>query len=337
MIRHSLSSVAVAAFTVALFVPPGARGAGGAPLSPPAVAPPSGVPELIEPRSFRKAAPIQLATGSGRNRFRIHPGGEDEPPRGPRSFAVSPEGRIFILDNENSRLAVVDPTGRLRRSVRLPGARHFTGLVHLGSHKLVAYDSRRERLVLFDERGKHLRRLNRVLPGVPVVRIHRLGKNRIAVESFRRAFSVDLSNPSRARIRRHEDHQLPVKSGGFVRAVTTPGGAGTLRVLKGQAEKEIQIAPAVQGSLGSVSLLGSDKSGRLFARVEVITSMNPIRVRRFLHVYSADLQPIDSFEYPVDGLIIGDQDVDIDDNGNVHILLVHHERIVVQRFSPGTP
>lgn len=337
MIRLSLSRVAAATLAMALLVSPGVRAAAGSAPSTPVVAPPAGTPELIEPRSFRKGTPIQLAAGSGRNHFGIHPGKEDEPPRGPRSFAVSPEGRIFILDNENSRLAVVTPNGRLRRSIRLPGARHFTGLVHLGSHQLVAYDSRRERLVMFDERGKHLRRLNRVLRGVPVVRIHRLGKNRIAVESFRRAFSVDLSNPSRPRIRRHEDHQLPVKSGAFVRAITTPDGVGTLKVRNGQTERVLQVAPAVQGSLGSVSLLGSDTSGRLFARVEVLTSMNPVRVRRFLHVYSADLKPIDAFEYPVDGLILGDQDVDIGDNGNVHILLVHHDKLVVQRFSPGTP
>jgi hypothetical protein len=72
----------------------------------------------------------------------------------------------------------------------------------------------------------------------------------------------------------------------------------------------------------------------LFVRIEVLTSTSPLVVRRFIRAYDKAMNVLDTFEYPVEGLIIGDKDVDVDDQGHVYVLLTYPDRVEVQRFSP---
>jgi len=303
----------------------------------------------LDPRRFRKLEHARVLVGPQENGIGIFPGREDEAPRGPSSFTVDEAGEIHILDSEKGRLVTITPGVRELKARPLEGARNFTVLTRVSRGELAAFDSRRNELVSFDVQGKIHERL-KDLPRVPFTSIRRMADGQLALDSPRRTHVLSLpdrtatppgASPRMRLLRRPVQPQaaglVPMKSNLAARALRT-GKKGLLRVqdtgTPGAPRRELSVEPPVEGRLGAVTVLHQDSAGRLFVRIEVITRTSPLEIRRFIRAYDSKMNPIDTFEYPVEGLIIGDQDVQVDDQGNVYVMLTYPDRVEVQRFSP---
>jgi hypothetical protein len=316
----------------------------GALLSLEATAQPAG--DALAPRQFQKRDYARISTGRQEDGIGIYPGREDEAPRGPSSFTVDESGEVTILDNEKRRLVTLGSDLRELKTGLIAGARHFTQLTRVGKGELAAFDPSRRELVSLDTQGKIHERL-KDLPRVPFTRIRRLSDGQVAIDSPGRTHVLSMPEQTGARVARPGHMELMrsaappgapslapltgTRAVGGLRA----GKRGVLRVQDiGAAPRELSVEPPVPGKLGAVTVLREDSSGRLFVRIEVLTSTSPVVVRRFIRAYDAKMNVLDTFEYPVKGLIIGDKDVDIDDQGNVYVMLTHPDRVEVQRFSP---
>jgi len=303
----------------------------------------------LAPQRFRKRDYARLSTGRQEGGIGIFAGREDEAPRGPSSFIVDEAGEVTILDNEKRRLVTLGPDQRVLRTGPVEGARHFTKLTRVGKGELAAFDSRRGELVSFNAQGKIHERL-KDLPRVPFTRIRRLSDGQLAIDSPGRTHVLSLPERTRLRLARPGQMKLTRRvarpgaaslaplTGTRAAAALRTGQRGILRIqdtgAARAAPREISVEPPVPGRLGSVTVLREDSAGRLFVRIEVLTSTSPLVVRRFIRAYDKAMNVLDTFEYPVEGLIVGDDDVDIDDQGNVYVLLTYPDRVEVQRFSP---
>jgi hypothetical protein len=303
----------------------------------------------LAPRQFQERDYARVPTGGQEDGIGIFAGREDEAPRGPSSFTVDEAGEVTILDNEKRRLVALGSDQRVLKTAPIEGARHFTQLTRVGKGELAAFDSRRDELVSFSAQGKVHERL-KDLPRVPFTRIQRLSDGQVAIESPGRTHVLSLPERTGARVGKPAPMQLmrrtaqpgaaslaPV-TGTRVAGALRTGKRGLLRVqetgIARAAPRELSVEPPVPGRLGSVTVLREDSAGRLFVRIEVLTSTSPLVVRRFIRAYDKAMNVLDTFEYPVEGLIIGDKDVDVDDQGHVYVLLTYPDRVEVQRFSP---
>jgi hypothetical protein len=303
----------------------------------------------LAPRQFLKRDYASAPTGRQESDIGIFPGREDEAPRGPSSFTVDEAGQVTILDNEKRQLVTLGAEQRVLKTAPIEGARHLTQLTRVGKGELAAFDSNRGELVSLNTQGKVQERIKDV-PRVPFTSIRRLSDGQVAVDSPGRTHVLSLAPQtgtqagkpghmeSMRRVAQPGAASLAPLTGTRAAGAVRAGKRGSLHVQDAgaarAAPRAISVEPPVPGRLGAVTVLREDSAGRLFVRIEVLTSTSPLVVRRFIRAYDRAMNVLDTFEYPVEGLIIGDKDVDIDDQGHVYVLLTYPDRVEVQRFSP---
>jgi hypothetical protein len=141
---------------------------------------------------------------------------------------------------------------------------------------------------------------------------------------------------SAAKLSRSHSRALP--DGRFV--ATRRDGSGKIELVvrtgSGQASvvRRAVIEPPIPERIGSATFLAADGQGRLFVRVEVLNSENPLRVRRFVSVYDAELKRVGTFEYPLGLVTPPEDDVQVDAAGRVYVLLSFEDRFELRRFEP---
>lgn len=99
-------------------------------------------------------------------------------------------------------------------------------------------------------------------------------------------------------------------------------------------ERSAELVAPVPGRLASTTLLGTDRTGRSFYRLEVLTSEEPIRVERFIQVLGPQGQKLELINLPTDGVIVPEKDIAISEDGAVVVLLPYETKTVVVRLDP---
>lgn len=273
--------------------------------------------------------------------FGIHPGAQEDRARGPNAFTVMPDGRIVISDNEHLRLVTLSAEGRWLSTVDLPDARFISALEALDGNRLVAYHAQEDALLLLDARGQIETRARAGqslqpfggLSGIDGQGLAYRGGNafvRLDAGLIRRG-GLEQANLARSHSRTLPDGRAVAtrrtKTGPFELVVRTGDGP------QSSIQRVAMTAP-IAGDLGSATFLGSDKQGRLFVRLEVLNGSHPIQVRRFVAVYDAALTPLDAFEYPLEGVILPEDDIQVDERGTVYVLLPYRDRVELLSFKP---
>ncbi|MCK6552539.1 hypothetical protein L6R52_42315, partial [Myxococcota bacterium] len=120
------------------------------------------------------------------------------------------------------------------------------------------------------------------------------------------------------------------------RAVSTSvrDGRGTVSLFVGASDLPSKTAEVTVPSaeIASLTYVATDRQGRIFVRLETLEAGETLRVRRFVRVYDRELVELTTFEYPLEGVLVPEKDLDVDDAGNVFVLLPYADRVQVVRY-----
>ncbi len=313
--------------------------------------PPTGVRLIRAP--WRQQVVAEIPTGNADDALGVHAGRDEERARGPSAIIAMPKGEVLIVDGEKDRAVVLSNKRIVRRS-KLPIARTVSDAAHVGDGRVVLYDAKDAQLWMVDDRGGVERLLANRLKRFKGLR--RIASGRVVVEEQDGSYEIDKRTlprrarslvrplthvapppppPQRLKLTRMAHRRTATRSGST--EVVMKRGAASLRNFVGarsQPQKEIEISPPAPGKLASVTHLSTDKKKRTFVRIEVVSMKDgALAVRRFVRVFDADLKPLRTFELPVDDVLIPDKDIDIDEDGNVFVMLPYIDRVKVLKYA----
>lgn len=304
-------------------------------------------------KPWRPTVIAELPTGNAEDALGVHRGVDEERARGPSAIIATGDNQVLIIDGEKER-AVLVANKRILRKSRLPVARTVSDAVHVGDGRVVLFDGREQHLWMVDATGSAARmnasRLKRFKG------LRRITAGRVVVEEEDGAYELDsktipLRNVTHLRPLTHvappPPPPPPVKLTRMAtKRVATRSGTAEVVLRRGEASlttyagatanvtRSAKIDAPGPGRLASVTQIGTDKKKRTFLRIEMVSMSNgALSVKRYIRVLDFDLKPLATFEIPVDDVIIADKDIDVDEDGNVFVMLPYADKVKVVRYA----
>lgn len=249
------------------------------------------------------------------------------------------DGRVVAFDADKAKLWMIDKAGA-SEPLRTPAPIENFKMLRVGGRRLSVETEKGELDVGLTQLPKRVQPAKRApLPVQPAplpVQRAPLPVQRaplpIQPAPRQRAAQPKVAEPM-VQLRKAALRGVPVSAERSVEVLLVRGKALIKEHRAGGASRQVALAPPVAGDIASVTEVGADASGRLFVRIEMLVSKNPIQVRRFIRILSPKLTELTTFEYPVEGVIIPNKDVDVDANGNVFILLPYADKVRILRHA----
>ncbi len=279
--------------------------------------------------------------GRGEAELGLRADGEESPAEGPAALVYLGD-ELVVVDGVNRRLLRIRPDGR-RRWVPWARAKSTRALVALGS-ALAGYDALGDRVVVLEDDAEvaeveaprdGLLRLEGTDDGALVLRGRAGGARRRLLadgppdaKSRRRRFGVEGRFVGRGLVHHWGQRALEVRRSGDQFRLVALDPVDEVRVLS-----EVTLLAPKSGRILAASLIGSDRSGRSFVRLELETAKDPLRVHRLIRIYDPRFQLEDELTLPT-GPWAPNQDVAVHPQGELAILLPGADRTHLVRLRP---
>ncbi|MCW6506732.1 hypothetical protein [Lichenifustis flavocetrariae] len=251
--------------------------------------------------------------------------GEDQEEDGPQAIATGERGKVFVLDQINSRILTFDPkdTAAAPQALALPPDVRPTDLVVKGAD-LYVWDGKVHALQPLGPESAPTRGLTETRSAEPV--------DDTVMTAFAQVGSTDggdLQGETTRGVKTNRRNDLARQTvsthgrGTVVASVTlTDRGAGAVLDIQGQGASGVsaKIRLRVRDRLGTVAFLDIDKSGRMYVLAENI----PLSIRDTAFAFVARFSPAGVLEgvheVPLSSTTVSRRCVTVSADGDVYFL-----------------
>ncbi|GAB4288720.1 MAG: hypothetical protein Kow0090_01110 [Myxococcota bacterium] len=296
--------------------------------------------------AFNRTTLIRASVGNGEGQIGVFAGANEEKERVPQALALTGDGGIAVIDNENDRVLKFDKEGKFSGVLVAKEARRWFDITELLDGKLVAFDVQKSSLVFVNDTGGIEKSV--ILP--PKLRNFSgfyASKTALVLRVTDRSYKItDIGDLKEGAIEKKHIvslNALPTsQSDKYITARKTKTGEkeiGLVEIFEGDNAKEpsfsFEVQPPLEKALlGSVTYLGGDKEGDIFVRIEMLVGEQPIEVKRYVRRYTKEGKENGTIEIPSDTLGAPLSDIRIGADGAVFALLPYKDRVEVIKWTP---